>query len=124
MKKGELAIFVTMCVLSIVLVCIGLTMQGLHLSAVAVVFAIGCAILRILEELRSIKQLLVLKTIGDIAKAIGQVGETAITAAQFAETAKSVADALKNPSGGQTSKVDATFAPKEETTAEQPDNKE
>lgn len=124
MKKGELAIFVTMCVLSIVFVCIGLTIQGLRLSAVAVVFAIGCAILRILEELRSIKQLLVLKTIGDIAKAIGQVGETAINAAQFAETAKSVADAINNLSGGQTSKVDATFAPKEEATAEQPDNKE
>lgn len=121
MKKGELAIFVTMCVLSIVFVCIGLTIQGLHLSAVAVVFAIGCAIL---EDVRSIKQLLVLKTIGDIAKGIGQVGETAVTAAQFAEIAKSVADAIKYPSGGQTSKVDATFAPKDGTTAEQPDNKE
>ena len=65
-----------------------------------------------------------LKTIGDIAKGIGQVGGTAVTAAQFAETAKSVVDAIKNPSGCQTSKVDATFAPKEETTAEQPDNKE
>lgn len=124
MKKGELAIFVTMCVLSIVFVCIGLTIQGTHLSVAALVFAIYCVILRILEELQSIKQLLVLKTIGDIAKGIGQVGETAVTAAQFAETAKSVADAIKFPSGGQTSKVDTTFAPKEETTAEQPDNKE